>query len=285
MKPVRGSSRSASKAPNLKRKSRAAHNMGQQAAEPQESEPGVNTTGKSSHPKPLKRRAKGASSASNKVRGQDKWRLMPSSSILALENTLDLAILWTLNLTRTEKKEVQNHLNIVKNRFLAQCAAELRVPVQRQKHVKHSSRRHHEEAKKLLAGKTTLNSLEEDLRAVLNVLERTEEQTASLDHKCNTLRDKVEEEEERGNEILQMRDEAILNLPSLPPHRDSPSALQNWMANMMPKADSETAAQQLGEILQKSSAIWDAQSLLAQAHRHANQLLNPRVIPVSDAVA
>lgn len=54
---------------------------------------------------------------------------------------------------------------------------------------------------------------------------------------------------------------------------------------MMPKADSETAAQQLGEILQKSSAVRDAQALLAQAHRHADQLLNPRFIPVSDAVA
>uniref|UniRef100_UPI003AAD2A73 centromere protein Q n=1 Tax=Centroberyx gerrardi TaxID=166262 RepID=UPI003AAD2A73 len=269
MKPVRGSNRPASKAPNLKSKKKTDQTTRKHAAESQVSEA---STSKSIQPKPpQKRKAKEASSVPNKVRGQEKWKLMPRSSIIALENILDLSILSTLNLRRKEKEEIQKHLNIVKNRFLAQCA-ELKVPEQKQRDVEHSSRRHQEETKKSVVGKQTLKSLEEALQAVVNALEKAEEQTASLDHKCSTLREKVEEEEERAEEILKIPEQGILNLPALPPRKDNETALQDRMTKMIPNADLETTAQRLGEILQKSAAIQDAQALLVHAHRYANQL-------------
>lgn len=46
------------------------------------------------------------------------------------------------------------------------------------------------------------------------------------------------------------------------------------MRKMIANGESETTAQKLGEFLQASDSIHDAQAFLLQAHRLADQLLN-----------
>ncbi|KAG7222355.1 hypothetical protein INR49_026857 [Caranx melampygus] len=272
MKPVRGSNRAASKTPNVKNKKKPDKTTKPQERETEDQE----LSDSDIHPKPAqKRKAKRSPSVSkkaNKAKGRGNWVQMPRSSIRALENIMDLSLLATLPLTRTEKKQSQEHLNIIKNSFLAQCA-HLSVPVQKQKDVEPSSHRHQEESKKSVVIKKTLGTLEEDLRAVVRALESAEEQTTSLQQTCRTLRDHVEEEEEKAKEFLKITEHAVLNLTPYPPPKDEP-ILENWMRKLIADSDSETTARKLGEVLQKSEAIHDAQVLILHAHKHADQLLS-----------
>lgn len=264
MKPSRGSNRTATRAPNLKKeKGKASRFPANKVQEPKGND-------KITEPKPLQKvKARRASpSLSNKRRVQDSWGPMPASTIAVVEEILDLSILANLALKRRETKESQGHLNMIKNKFLAHCA-QLKVPMQKQRDVIRSSQRHQEETKKSVLGKTTLSSLEEDLKAVVSVLERTEEQTVSLQQACSTLRDELEEEEEKAKQILQMVDEGVLKLPSLPPQKDE-TTLESRLRKSIPECDFGTTARNLGAVLQEPAVTQDAQVLLLQAQKYAD---------------
>uniref|UniRef100_A0A3P9QDJ0 Centromere protein Q n=1 Tax=Poecilia reticulata TaxID=8081 RepID=A0A3P9QDJ0_POERE len=191
MKPSRGSKRPPTKAPNPKKKKEKASGF------PQGDNEKIPLT------KSVKRRKGKICLCTVQIQGRGLlliWRPMPPSTINAVENILDLSILATLALRRAGKKESQEHLNIIKNKFLANCA-QLKVPAQKRGDLIHSTQRHQEETKKSELGKTTLNSLKADLKAVVSVLERTEEQTVSLQQICSKLRDELEEEEKKAKQV------------------------------------------------------------------------------------
>ncbi|XP_046887030.1 centromere protein Q [Hypomesus transpacificus] len=261
MKPARGSQRPPSQAPNSKSKEPAEKRRHQKDP----LRPG--TSNQVKHTKPQKRKV----SASKKVKGQENWKPMSVSSITALENMLDLSILSVIDRIRTEKEEVQKHLNTLKKRFLASCV-ELPVPVQKRGEIVHASRQHQEESKKSTQGKQTLATLEENLRAVVNTLEQMEEQTASLDHECSKLRQQLEENEAAQEVLLSQRE--ALNLPPLPPRKDSQPTLQEKLLDLIPKADRGATALRLGTALQ-NGPIQNTMTLMKHVHRHTDHLLPP----------
>ncbi|KAM9410790.1 centromere protein Q [Pholidichthys leucotaenia] len=263
MRPARGSNRAASKTPNLKKK-KAKVKQDQKSSE---------NYGETSHPKPAPTRKKGGSSqVPKKVKATANKRPLSRLSIIALEKIMDLSLLATLALRRTEKKKCQEHLNKMKNTFLVQCA-ELRVPFRTQKFLELSSRHHQEETKKSVTGKKNLSKLEGDLMAVVHTLEGMGEQTVSLQHSCRLLRDQVEEQEGKAKEILKPPENAVLNLPPLPSQKDEPT-LEARLRKIIPQIEHETTALKLGKILQKPGSSLDAEVLLQQAHKHADQLFS-----------
>uniref|UniRef100_A0A1A8NCL2 Centromere protein Q n=1 Tax=Nothobranchius rachovii TaxID=451742 RepID=A0A1A8NCL2_9TELE len=263
MKPVRGSNRASSKAPSRNKSQKKAKVKSDGGQEQSDDSP--------IHSKPpQKRKAEGGQrSVPKEVKGQDKWKVLPPSSICAMENIMDLSILTTLTMKRKDKVS-QEHLNLLKNRFLAHCT-QLKAPVQKHARLVYSSQQHQEETRKLAAGKLTLRSLKEDLKAVVSALENVEEQTASLEKTCRLLRDELEEEEKKAAQILQIRDQAGLKLPPVPPHQDD-STLETHLRTIIPVSQHETTARTLGEILQKPEASEEEQVLLRQAHKHAQLL-------------
>ncbi|XP_061526158.1 centromere protein Q [Phycodurus eques] len=256
MKPVRGSNPEAAKVPRLKRKSQK---KTQPATDHSDPPPADDNNGKAKRQKWTKQR---------NVQGPRNLKKIQRSSIVALEDMMNLAILTTLGLGKTEKKKSQEHLNIVKNRFLTRCA-ELQVPVQKHKEFGPSS----QERKKFVADKQTLSSLEEDLRAVVSVLESTEKQTSSLQHECNSLREQLEEEEAKAKEILLRSKQTVLGLPSYQPQKDE-TTLEARLRKQVPEKDCEAISLKLGAILQKSEAVKNAKDLLTQAHKHVDQLFD-----------
>ncbi|KAM6943575.1 centromere protein Q [Xenentodon cancila] len=235
MKPVRGSNRTPPKEPDPKKKAKKTRVVNPNQDQSDDNRP-------TADPKPAhKRKAEGATfPVSKKTRVKNNWIPMPRSTIGAVEDILNLSILASLALNRTKKKEIQEHLNIIKNKFLAQCA-QLLVPVRKRKGVVNLFQRHQEETKKLAVGKKTLRSLEEDLKAVVSALERTEERVTSLQHTCSMLRNELGEEEEKAKQILKLTDQTVLKLPPLPPNNRetlevSTTAAQNTLSQYLVSA-------------------------------------------------
>eukprot|EP00066_Takifugu_rubripes_P019144 XP_011608410.1 PREDICTED: centromere protein Q [Takifugu rubripes] len=267
MKAVRGSNRAATKAPRKQNQNKSKRISRKRAASDQESEPSQDERETQQNPG-KKRTGAGA---------QEGWQPISRSSIAEMENVMDLAILAAVALKKTEKKEIREHLNTIKTRFLAECA-KLKVPPHKQKYGECSSLRLQEETKKFNVGKETLSTLEEDLKAVLIALEKTEEQVTSLEQECSLLRDQVKEEEEKAEQMLQRKERCVLHIHFQPPEKDEPT-LEADMKKMLQHSDAEATARKLGEILQTSEASRNAQELLLQAHRRADQIreVNPEL--------
>ncbi|XP_035992486.1 centromere protein Q isoform X2 [Fundulus heteroclitus] len=256
MKPTRGSARLPTQAP--KKKTRKTQEKAAGSATDEDQEP--SDKDKTTHSKPPKGRKKaagGSSSVSKKRKVQGSWGPMPGSTITAVENILDLVIL-----------------------FLGDCV-HLKVPLQKQNDLVYSSQHHQEEVKKSEMRKSTLDSLEENLKAVGSKLERAEEQIVSLQQTCSTLRHELEEEEEKAKQILQMRDRGVLKLSSFPSHKEE-TTLKSRLWKIIPECDCETMARKLGAALQQPASTQEAQDLLLQAQKHADQLFPTLNLCISD---
>ncbi|XP_045079140.1 centromere protein Q isoform X1 [Coregonus clupeaformis] len=274
MKPVRGSERAPSKAPKGKKTGEKPKKPGEKTRQRRVSreEPQPGTSSQVPQPKPQKK--KGAAVAGpRKVKGQEKWKPLTKASITALDNILGLSILSVLATRRTEKEESQKHLNILKNRFLSKLA-QLSVPIQNQEMMSHASRQHQEETRKAAVGKKSLNKLAAELRSVVASLEQQEEERDSLERQCFNLRQLLDQEEERNQQILQLSEQGVLRLPTVPQRKDR--TLQEQMLRLVPSGDSiTTRLHHLAKTLQTSGPVQDAKNLLDLAYRHADHLITP----------
>lgn len=273
MKPLRGSNRDASKAPNTKGISKKITDEQKQKPEAKKHDSkDHNAAGTSTQPKKApKRKAESHPSAPVIIKGQENWKQISVSSVAELEKVLDLSILAVLSRKQANKKEVQEHLNALKKRFLDYCST-LKVPRNTQKQ-EGAAYRLQEEIKKSAAEKQTLGSLDENLRAVVSTLEKNEQEMNALEHQCSVLRNSLQDTEEEADEVFHRR-EKILDIPLLLPAKDK-ITLEAELRKAVPDHEAETMARKLGEILQNSESLQDAKELMLLAHRHLDELFSP----------
>ncbi|KAJ8003364.1 hypothetical protein DPEC_G00147570 [Dallia pectoralis] len=266
MKPSRGSERASSNVP----KGKMPNKKGTKRRKSQENlHPGTSST----VPRPKATKNKVAA-APRKLKGQEKWKPLPKSSITALDNMLALSILSVLAVRRTEKEESQKHLNILRTRFLSKCA-QLAVPVQKQETIGNALRQLKEENGKADVARKNLTMLETDLSAVVTTLEKMEEQRDSLEHQCSNLRKLLQDEEDDNQQILQLSTQGVLHLPALPPQKAGDISLQNRLLSLVPGESSTTVARRLANALQPPGPLQDARNLLERAYRHADRMVTP----------
>ncbi|KAG5833428.1 hypothetical protein ANANG_G00275840 [Anguilla anguilla] len=258
MKPSRGSKRASTRGP-------AAGSRKQGPKRPAQ-DGGPSKKKSETQKQPRKKRVE--NDAARKVKGREKWTLLPKISITALKNILDLSILPVLTMRRKDKDESQRHLNQLKDRFLASCA-QLKVPPRPRKQgdMLQVSRLYLAERKKKAVGQRSLKALEDEVSAVVGALEEIEVKMDSLEQETRTLRGKLEDEEESAQEILQLSEQGVLNLPALPPQVTRELPLQERMLK-----DPEVAAR-LATALHSSAELRDMKAFLELAHGQADQLL------------
>ncbi|KAJ8253219.1 hypothetical protein GJAV_G00210410 [Gymnothorax javanicus] len=256
MKTSRGSARASTRGPKT---------GGQRSRKRPAEEGGPRKQEAEAQPKPQKQRAE---HAVRKVKGQEKWKPLPKTSITALGNILDLSILSAITMKGKDKEESQRHLNQLKDRFLASCA-QLKVPPRARKlgDMHQVSRMFRAESKKKTAGTRTLRALEDEVSTVVGALEQMEGKMESLEQEIRTLRGKLEDEEDNAQEILQMSEKAVLNLPPLPPQVTRELPLQEQMVK-----DPEVAAR-LASAVHGSAPLQEMRAFLELAHKQADWLL------------
>ncbi|XP_064167758.1 centromere protein Q [Anguilla rostrata] len=258
MKPSRGSKRASTRGPVAGSRKQGPKRPAQDG--------GPSKKKSETQKQPRKKRV--GNDAARKVKGQEKWTLLPKISITALKNILDLSILPVLTMRRKDKDESQRHLNQLKDRFLASCA-QLKVPPRPRKQgdMLQVSRLYLAERKKKAVGQRCLKALEDEVSAVVGALEEIEVKMDSLEQETRTLRGKLEDEEERAQEILQLSEQGVLNLPALPRQVTRELPLQERMLK-----DPEVAAR-LATALHSSAELRDMKAFLELAHGQADQLL------------
>ncbi|XP_051993558.1 centromere protein Q [Xyrauchen texanus] len=245
MKPARGSGRSSTRGPRG-----AAERKTDKRSQKSK------TSVEGSHPEQSKKN----SVMAGKIKNQSKWKPMTKSSILTLDNMLDLSILSVLTLRRKDKEESQKHLNLLKDQFLAKCA-QLSVPPRKHGDILQVSNQFKAESKKAEQGKKTLKSLEENLAPMVSSLEEMEGKMDSLEEKCRMMRSKLEENEENAPEFLQLSEQTVLRLPALPSRPANEPTLQEQLMKMVPNPSAVVKA------LQMSTVDGNVRAYLELAHK------------------
>ncbi|XP_046694393.1 centromere protein Q isoform X2 [Silurus meridionalis] len=199
-----------------------------------------------------------------KVKGREKWKPLTKSSIMVLDNMLSLSILSVLPLKAKEKEELQKHLNILKDQFMAKCS-HLPVPPQKRGNMMHMSQQIHRENQMVKHGKKKIEELEESSQAVVSALELLQVKMDRLESECKVMRDKLKEEESNAQQFFQLTEQAVLHLPVLSLCEDKPT-LQDKIMNAV--ADPKAVI----NALQERNVTANAKAFLELAHKQIEQL-------------
>ncbi|NXD68497.1 CENPQ protein, partial [Eolophus roseicapillus] len=143
------------------------------------------------------------------------WKTLSESSRQFLETVMDSIILSVLCQQRERKGDVQEHLNLLKERVL-RCFRTLKVPPQKLGNLKNLSNLQMAEKQMLRANEEFLVRLQEEINEAKQSADRREENIQQLQYKIQVLKNQLEEDEKKAKKVFQENVSGALHLPELP---------------------------------------------------------------------
>ncbi|XP_030345304.1 centromere protein Q isoform X2 [Strigops habroptila] len=143
------------------------------------------------------------------------WKTLSESSRQFLETVMDSIILSVLCQQRERKGDVQEHLNLVKERAL-RCFQTLKVPPGKLGNLKNVLSLQMAEKKKLKTNEESLVQLQEEINEAKQLADCSEENIQQLQYKIQVLKNQLEEDEKKAKKVFQENGSGALHLPELP---------------------------------------------------------------------
>ncbi|XP_040453073.1 centromere protein Q isoform X2 [Falco naumanni] len=143
------------------------------------------------------------------------WQTLSESSRWFLETVMDSVILSILRQNSEKKKNVQKHLNLLKERVL-RFFKTLKVPPGKLGNLKNVLSLLMAEKQMLETNEESLIQLQEEINAAERSAEHTKETISDLEYKIQVLKNQLEEDEKKARKIFQENSSGALHLPELP---------------------------------------------------------------------
>ncbi|XP_062494490.1 centromere protein Q isoform X2 [Pezoporus occidentalis] len=159
------------------------------------------------------------------------WKTLSENSRQFLETLMDSIILSILYQQRERKGDVQEHLNLLKERVL-RCFRTLKVPPQKLGNLKNLSNLQMAEKQMLKANEECLVRLQEEINEAKQSADRREENIQQLQYKIQVLKNQLEEDEKKAKKVFQENVSGALHLPKLPRRSLQAPTLQEEILKM-----------------------------------------------------
>ncbi|XP_077668526.1 centromere protein Q isoform X3 [Eretmochelys imbricata] len=189
------------------------------------------------------------------------WQPLPASSIDHLGGMMDSVILSILSKSIQEKDDIQKHLNLLKERTL-------KVPVGKLSNLKNVPSLKVAEKENLSFNEEAAALLQEEITTAVQTAENTDENIQSLQDKIQSLRNQLEEAEDKAKKVFQKNGTGVLSLPELPKHSLTAPTLQEEILKIQ---DQKGILKDLSTI-QHSAEMKNMLTLLEQAYEKVDSL-------------
>uniref|UniRef100_A0A8C8RNL2 Centromere protein Q n=1 Tax=Pelusios castaneus TaxID=367368 RepID=A0A8C8RNL2_9SAUR len=153
------------------------------------------------------------------------WQPLSDSSMEHLQVMMDSVILSILSKSIKEKDDIQRHFNRLKERLLRHYKA-LKVPLGKLSNLKNVLNFKMAEKQNLSSNEEAVALLQEEIAAAVQAAENTDENIQSLQHKIQTLNNRLEKAEDKAKKVFHKNGTGVLSLPELPKHSLQAPTLQ-----------------------------------------------------------
>uniref|UniRef100_K7G6Q7 Centromere protein Q n=1 Tax=Pelodiscus sinensis TaxID=13735 RepID=K7G6Q7_PELSI len=143
------------------------------------------------------------------------WKAFSIQQYYFMKALPDSHLLSILSKSVQEKDDIQKHLNLLKSRLLRHYKT-LKVPTGKLSNLKNVLSLKVTEKQNLSSNEEAVALLQEEIATAVETAENTDENIQSLQDKIRTLRNRLEEAEDKAKKVFQTNGTGVLSLPELP---------------------------------------------------------------------